>query len=204
MIHELISTDWGERIRTLLQALLILAVSYLSPLSKAFAVLIVMAVADVFGGVAGNVWTGREEFKFRKAWRAVYKIITYCILVLLVHVVISTFDGNALAPTLVKFLTWTISYWYLSNILGNMCKAFPQSKGFLFLYIALSLKILPILLHYMGLSKEDSDDLAKMVDKVRDADDPVTKVTKTVTKTTTIKTGTDDGNDQGASGVAQQ
>lgn len=76
-----------------------------------------------------------------------------------------------------KFLTWTISYWYLSNILGNMCKAFPQSKGFLFLYLALSLKILPLMLHHMGLSESGANDLTAMVNKVREPDDPVRKAT---------------------------
>ena len=177
MIEQLITTDWGDRLRTLIQAVLILVASFLAPLSNAFTVLIVMAVADVFGGMAGNVWTGREEFKFRKAFRAIYKIIAYCVMVVLVHFCISSFGESSLAETLVKFLTWTISYWYLSNILGNMCKAFPQSKGFLFLYLALSLKILPLMLHHMGLSKEGADDLTAMVNKVREPDDPVRKAT---------------------------
>lgn len=191
MIEQIITTNWGERLRTLIQAVLLLVASFLSPLSNAFTVLIVMAVADVFGGMAGNVWTGREEFKFRKAFRAVYKIIAYCVMVLLVHFCVSSFGEGSLAGTLVKFLTWTISYWYLSNILGNMCKAFPSSKGFLFLYLALSLKILPLMLHHMGISKEGADDLTKMVNKVREQDDPVTKVTRTET---TIITKTDDDN----------
>lgn len=184
-------TNLGERVRGLLQAVLILVASYLAPLSNAFTVLIVMAVADVFGGMAGNVWTGREEFKFRKAFRAVYKIIAYCVMVLLVHFCVSSFGEGSLAGVLVKFLTWTISYWYLSNILGNMCKAFPSSKGFLFLYLALSLKILPLMLHHMGLSESGADDLTKMINKVREQDDPVTKVTRTET---TIITKTDDDN----------
>lgn len=184
---EIITTDWGERLRTLVQAVLLLVASFLAPLSNAFRVLIVMSLADVFGGMAGNVWTGREEFKFRKAFRAVYKIIAYCVMVLLVHYCISSFGESSLAGTLVKFITWTISYWYLSNILGNMCKAFPSSKGFLFLYLALSLKILPLMLHYMGLSEEGANDLTKMVNKVRDQDDPVTKVTRTETTIITKK-----------------
>ncbi|MDD7468328.1 MAG: phage holin family protein [Bacteroidales bacterium] len=201
MIEQIITTDWGERLRTLIQAVLLLVASFLSPLSNAFTVLIVMAVADVFGGMAGNVWTGREEFKFRKAFQAIYKIIAYCVMVLLVHFCISSLDAGSLAGTLVKFLTWTISYWYLSNILGNMCKAFPRSKGFLFLYLALSLKILPLMLHHMGLSKEGADDLTAMVNRVREPDDPVTKVTRTET---TIITKTDDDSKQDRPGVAQQ
>ena len=189
MIEQIITTDWSERIRTLIQAVLLLVASFLQPLSNAFTVLIVMAVADVFGGMAGNVWTGREEFKFRKAFQAIYKIIAYCVMVLLVHFCISSLDAGSLAGTLVKFLTWTISYWYLSNILGNMCKAFPRSKGFLFLYLALSLKILPLMLHHMGLSQEGANDLTAMVNRVREPDDPVTKVTRTET---TIITKTDD------------
>lgn len=177
MIEQIISTDWGDRIRTLVQAVLLLVASFLQPLSTSFAVLIVMAVADVFGGMAGNVWTGREEFKFRKASRAVAKIISYCLMVSLVHFCISSFGEDGMAETLVKFLTWTISYWYLANILGNMCKAFPRSKGFLFLYLALSLKILPLMLHHMGLSEEGANDLTKMVNKVREQDDPVRKAT---------------------------
>lgn len=184
---EQITTDWGDRIRTLIQAVFLLVASVLQPLSTSFAVLFVMAVADVFGGVAGNVWTGREEFKFRKAFQAVGKISAYCVMVVLVHFCISSFGEGSLAETLVKFLTWTISYWYLSNILGNMCKAFPSSKGFLFLYLALSLKILPLMLHHMGLSEEGANDLTKMVNKVRDQDDPVTKVTRTETTIITKK-----------------
>lgn len=187
MLEQIITTDWGDRIRTLVQAILLLVASFLAPLSNAFRVLIVMSLADVFGGMAGNVWTGREEFKFRKAFRAVYKIIAYCVMVLLVHYCISSFGESSLAGTLVKFITWTISYWYLSNILGNMCKAFPSSKGFLFLYLALSLKILPLMLHHMGLSEEGANDLTKMVNKVRDQDDPVTKVTRTETTIITKK-----------------
>lgn len=185
-----ITGELAERIRTMIQAVIVLIITYLTPLRNAFIALIVMAVADVFGGMAGNVWTGREEFKFRKAFVAIYKIITYLVLVLLVHVVITSFEEQQLAAMLVKFLTWTISYWYLSNILGNMCKAFPSSKGFLFLYLALSLKILPLMLHHMGLSEEGANDLTKMVNKVREQDDPVRKAT-------------DDNGKDGSQGVAE-
>lgn len=45
MIEQIITTDLGERVSGLLQAVLILVASYLAPLSNAFTVLIVMAVA---------------------------------------------------------------------------------------------------------------------------------------------------------------
>lgn len=55
MIEQILTTDWGDRIRTLIQAVLLLVASFLQPLSTSFTVLIVMSVADVFGGMAGNV-----------------------------------------------------------------------------------------------------------------------------------------------------
>lgn len=45
------------------------------------------------------------------------------------------------------------------------------------------------MLHHMGLSQEGANDLTAMVNRVREPDDPVTKVTRTET---TIITKTDD------------
>lgn len=155
---------WLDKIRVTLQTVLVFLAALLTPMRSAIEVLVVVASADFFAGLAGNVWTGIERFRIGKAFGSLYKIIAYLLLVILAHYAAANLGEQDFAWLLVKYITLLVVYWYFVNILSNLIKAFPRSAGLSFLYLLVSFKILPLLLEKVGLGGQDMQELA---DKAR-------------------------------------
>lgn len=151
---------WLDKLRITIQSIILFIIAFLTPMKSAIEVLLVVATFDFFAGLAGNVWTGREKFHLRKAFGSLYKIIAFLILVIVAHFAAFHLGEVDFAWVLVKYITFLVIYWYFVNILSNMKKAFPRSSAITFLYLLLSLKILPLVLEKVGLGGEDVQDLA--------------------------------------------
>lgn len=156
---------WIDKLRITLQSIILFILAFLAPMKSAIEVLLVVATFDFFAGVAGNVWTGFERFHLRKAFGSLYKIIAFLALVIVAHFAAYHLGEIDFAWVLVKYITIMVIYWYFINILSNLKKALPRSTGITFLYLLLSLKVLPLLLERLGLGGEDMQELA---DKARD------------------------------------
>lgn len=160
-----------DKIRIIIQSIVIFIMAFLSPIQTAVEVLLVAATIDFVAGLAGNVWTGNERFRIGKAFGAIYKIIAYLLVVILAHFATDHMGEQDVAMLLVKYLTFLIIYWYMINILSNLRMAFPRSSGIAFLYLLLSLKVLPLILDKVGLGGSDIQDLAEKARKVSEGDE---------------------------------
>lgn len=155
---------WLDKIRITLQSVVLFLIAFLTPMRSAIEVLLVVATFDFIAGLAGNVWTGKEGFRIGKAFGSLYKIIAYLLLIIVAHFAAANIGEEDLAWLLVKYITMLVSYWYFVNILSNLQEALPNSTGIAFLYLLMSLKILPLILNKMGLG---GDDIQELADKAR-------------------------------------
>lgn len=153
---------WIEKVRIGLQSIILFLFALVTPLRASLEVLIMVSALDFFAGMAGNVWTGRERFRIGKAFASLYKLIAYLILIIVSHYAAANLGEREMAWILVKYVTLMVSYWYFVNILSNLKLAFPSSTGITFLYLILSLKMLPIILSKIGIGGEDIQELSKM------------------------------------------
>lgn len=151
---------WLDKLRITIQSVVLFVISFLTPMSSALEVLFVVAVFDFVAGLAGNVWTNEERFRIGKAFGSLYKMLAYFLIVIVAHYAVSRLGQADEAWLLVKYITLLVIYWYFVNILSNLKKAFPRSAGITFLYLLLSLKILPLILQKMGLGGDDVQELA--------------------------------------------
>lgn len=153
--------NYLERLGFLLQSWFLVAMSLLAPVHVSLCLLFTLSIVDVLIGYACNhIWLG-EEWKFRKAFSAIGKLCIYCFLVVIIHMAMDVFGEVALAKTLVKYLTWAIIWFYLSNIITNAKKIYPKSKGLAFLHALVTAKmagqILTKLLLHFGIDAELPD-----------------------------------------------
>lgn len=159
---------WVDRFRVALQSIILFILASLSPVRSAIEVLLVVATFDFFAGLAGNVWTGQERFRIGKAFGSMYKILAYLLLVVVAHFATNHLGEAEFATLLTKYVTLLIIYWYFINILSNLKEAFPRSSGIAFLYLLVSLKILPLIAGKIGLGGEDMQELADKARKVKE------------------------------------
>lgn len=152
---------WFNRVIVILRSVFLFFLALITPMKSAIEVLVVVATFDFVAGIAGNVWTGKEEFRIGKAFGSLYKIIAYLMLVILAHFCAYNLGEADAAWLVVKYITILVVYWYFVNILSNMIKAFPRSTGITFLYLLVSMKILPLLLSEMGIGGKDLQELAE-------------------------------------------
>lgn len=155
---------WLDKIKVTIQTVIVFLLAFITPMKNAIDVLLIVAIADFFAGMAGNVWTGKERFRIGKAFGSMYKIMAYLFLIILAHFAAANLGEQDFASLLVKYITLLVVYWYFVNILSNLIKAFPRSAGLAFLYLLISFKIFPLLLEKVGLGGEDMQELA---DKAR-------------------------------------
>lgn len=155
---------WLDKLRLGIQAIILFVLAFVSPAQAALEVLLVVATFDFFAGLAGNVWTGNERFRIGKAFGSLYKILAFLILVVVAHYAAYNLGEQEFAWILVKYLTFMVVYWYFINILSNLKNAFPRSQAITFLYLLMSLKILPLLLTRIGLG---GDDMAELADQAK-------------------------------------
>ncbi|MDN4753432.1 hypothetical protein QYZ87_02660 [Porphyromonadaceae bacterium W3.11] len=52
---------WLDKIKVTIQTVIVFLLAFLTPMKNAIEVLLIVAVADFFAGMAGNVWTGKES-----------------------------------------------------------------------------------------------------------------------------------------------
>lgn len=154
-----------DKIRIAIQSVILFLIAFLTPIRASVEVLLIVATFDFIAGLAGNVWTGEEPFRIGKAFGSLYKIIAYLLLVVVAHFAMANLGEVEVAWLVVKYLTLMVIYWYFVNILSNFKKAFPRSQGITFLYLLLSLKILPLILNKAGIG---GDDVQELADKARE------------------------------------
>lgn len=140
------SMNYLERLGVLLQSWVLMAVSLLAPVKMSLWLLFVLAIVDVLVGYACNHIRHGEEWKFRKAFSAIGKLCVYCFLVVIIHMAMDVFGEIALAKTLVKYLTWTIIWFYIGNILTNAKNIYYKSRGLAFLQALVTAKMAGMIL----------------------------------------------------------
>jgi len=105
------------------------------------ALAIMFAINFVLGILAGILVQG-EKVDFKKALLAFAEIALYLVILTCVFNLGEKMKGSDWIFAMLIWLTWAWHYFYVSNILKNMTRLLPNSKGLRFAYYILGLEFI--------------------------------------------------------------
>jgi len=112
----------------------------------------------LFGWVASMV-VQHEQFNHKKALGTMKEVSIYLFITALLFFLGETMkDRNSVLFSL-NVITWAFILFYLINILKNLRRLAPDSKGVHYVYILVSLEFLKNLPHFKQFKKEEKDKL---------------------------------------------
>lgn len=157
-----------EQVKNFIVGVAMAILAYLKPIEgELWSLFLIFFLNFLFGYLSGMI-ASHEDFNFKKAFRCIGEAAVFFVLCTAIYAV-GRFKGqDAGALQCVSFITYTIIYFYGTNVLKNLKKIFkPQTAPWQvvsFLYYALRFKFIeriPFLSDYLNLEKkmkEDTDD----------------------------------------------
>lgn len=101
-----------------------------------------------------------DSFSIKKAAEGVKLLMFYAVTIFCVYGM--TYKDQNISETMIKWLTYIVDYFYLTNIFRNAKKIFPENRGIEFIYMFLSTEVFYKLKNVLGFkninSKEDEQE----------------------------------------------
>ena len=151
-----------EQAKNLIVGIAMAVLAYLKPIEgEMWSLFLIFFLNFAFGYLSGMI-ADREEFNFRKAFRCIGEATVFFVLCTAIYAV-GRFKGqNAGALQYVSFITYTIIYFYGTNVLKNLNKVFKPGTApwqvVSFLYYVLRfgfIERIPFLSDYLNINKDN-------------------------------------------------
>ena len=111
-------------------------------------VLLIGFFINVIIGIGADVHNGKRQFNIKKATEGMKLLMFYFIIVFFLYAI--TYRNPEMSDMVVSWLTYIVSYFYLTNIFRNAKKIFPKTQSIKFIYEFLSTEIFYRLKDYIG------------------------------------------------------
>jgi len=132
-------------------------VSIFSPVREAMMVLGLAFLFNLLTGLITDIHVNRKEFSLKKAFDAVIQLSFFGALIFFIQAAGTNLHDPTLAATGVKWVTYIVVYFYLTNILRNATQIFPKNQAISFMYTIMSTQIFSKLKEMIGIKSSDND-----------------------------------------------
>lgn len=99
--------------------------------------------------------TTKESFSIKKATEGIKLLMFYVVTIFCLYGM--TYPEPKLTETVIKWLTYIVSYFYLTNIFRNATKIFPDSRAIAFIYMFLSTEVFIKLKEMLGIKNKGNE-----------------------------------------------
>lgn len=149
-----------EQVKNVVVGIAMAILAYLKPIEGELWSLFLVFFLNFFFGYLSGMIANREDFNIKKAFRCIGEASVFFVLCTAIYAIgkLKGQDGGALQC--VSFITYTIIYFYGTNVLKNLKKIFkPHTAPWLvvsFLYYVLRFKFIeriPFLSDYLNLKE---------------------------------------------------
>ncbi len=93
-----------------------------------------------------------ENFSMQKAIEGVRLLMFYSITVVCIYAM--TYKSQSIADSAIRWLSYIVSYFYLTNIFRNANKVHPDNKAIEFIYLFLSTEVFLKLKEHLGIKRK--------------------------------------------------
>lgn len=127
--------------------------SVLSPVKNVLLLLLISFVFNIITGIIADVHINKAKFNIKKAFNAITQLAFYAVCVVFLDYGARLIDEPTIAITAVKWLTYVVVYFYLTNIFKNAKLVYPNNLAINFIYELLSTEIFDRLRSMIGVKK---------------------------------------------------
>lgn len=129
-----------ENLKGLLVGVMSALAAYLSPISSViFSIFYVFILNFIFGLLGG--FSKGEKFDFKKAFSTIKEVLIYYLIILSVYLVGERMGDKGAALQAITSITYAFIYFYVVNILKNLCLVFKESRALFFIHYVVSFEI---------------------------------------------------------------
>lgn len=146
-----------DRIKELYWILITALFSVLSPVEHALILLIISFTFNIISGIITDVHVNKAAFSIKKAFNAIPQLLFYFVLVVFLDYGARIMGDADLGIIAVKWLTYIVVYFYLTNIFRNARLVYPKSAAINFIYDLLSTEIFTRLKDMIGIKNNNKD-----------------------------------------------
>lgn len=138
------------KIKELFWILLSALVSVFSPVKNVLILLFIAFMFNIISGIIAGVHVSHEKFNLKKAFDAVTQLLFYAACVIFLDYGTRLMEEPEMGTLAIKWLTYIVVYFYLTNIFRNAHMVYPKNQAISFIYELLSTEIFNRLKSYVG------------------------------------------------------
>ncbi len=131
--------------------------SVLMPVKETLILLFISFIFNIITGIIADVHVNKASFNLKKAFNAISQLTFYATCVVFLNYGTSLIDEQQVGVIAVKWLTYIVVYFYLTNIFKNARQLYPQNQAISFIYELLSTELFDRLKNMVGYKKSDSE-----------------------------------------------
>jgi hypothetical protein len=146
-----------EKVKELFWTLITALSSVLMPVKETLILLFISFVFNIITGIITDVHVNKANFDLKKAFNAITQLTFYATCVVFLNYGTSLINEQAIGIIAVKWLTYIVVYFYLTNIFKNARQVYPRSQAINFIYELLSTEIFDRLKNMVGTKKQSND-----------------------------------------------
>ncbi|NCB25920.1 MAG: hypothetical protein EOM62_10680 [Bacteroidia bacterium] len=131
--------------------------SVLMPVRETLILLFVSFVFNIITGIITDVHVNKAKFNLKKAFNAVSQLTFYATCVVFLNYGTTLINEENIGIVAVKWLTYIVVYFYLTNIFKNARQLYPGNQAINFIYELLSTELFDRLKSMVGYKKGDNE-----------------------------------------------
>lgn len=130
-----------EKIKELFWLIIGTLSSVLMPVRETLIFLFISFVFNIFTGIVTDIHVNKAKFNLKKAFSSISQLTFYATCVVFLNYGTSLIGEENIGVIAVKWLTYIVVYFYLTNIFKNARQVYPNNLAINFIYELLSTEI---------------------------------------------------------------
>ncbi len=133
-------------------------ISVLSPVQNVLILLFIAFLFNIATGIIADVHVNKAKFSLKKAFNAITQLTFYATCVVFLDYGARLLGEPGIGVTAVKWMTYIVVYFYLTNIFRNARLVYPKNATINFIYELLSTEIFEKLKIFIGYKSHQQND----------------------------------------------
>lgn len=143
-----------DKAKQVLWLVITMLASVLTPVQNVLLLLFLAFVFNFLSGLAADVHVNKKGFDLKKAFTAIKQLLFYFALVVFIDFGSRLMNDLSISEYGVKWITYIVVYFYLTNIFRNATIVYPKNEAIKFMYDVLTTEIFQMLKNKFNALKE--------------------------------------------------
>ncbi len=131
--------------------------SVLMPVKETLILLFISFIFNIITGIIADVHVNKASFNLKKAFNAISQLTFYATCVVFLDYGTTLINEHQIGVIAVKWLTYIVVYFYLTNIFKNARLLYPANAAVNFIYELLSTELFDRLKNMVGYKNNSNE-----------------------------------------------